>query len=512
MPATDAQHWADRVVDQLVAERGNGPFLIASGISPSGRIHVGNLREVLTADIIHRVLNERGVETRFIFVADDYDSLRKVYPFLDEEVYGPYVGVPLSDIPAPSGEDISYADYFLRPFAASLQELKIEAEIVRASELYRTGALLQQIVLALKHRDTIATILNEITGKEVADDWSPFNPQCATCGSVTTTSLIAWDGENEAMTYRCKRCDIEQTAPIVGNGKLTWRVDWPARWAALKVDVEPFGKDHGGKGGSYDTGKEIASRVFDWQAPFPIIYEWIRLKGLGDMSSSKGNVVAIEDVLEVVPPDVLRYFITRPAPKTSLALDPVTHLLNLVDEVDDETKKQRDARAVELSRAGGFEPIGIPFNHLINVYQVAQGDLATVRDVLKRTGYHWSSDEALASRCNYASKWLDRFAPDEFKFHVPEELPAVVAEFTPEQRELLGTLAQRLSSDINMDAEQIHRTLYDVATEASVSMGDICKLFYLSVIGKQRGPRAGWFASILGLEFVCRRLREAAGA
>jgi len=81
------RHWADKTVDQLIAEKGNGPFLIASGISPSGRIHVGNAREVVTADIINRVLKERGIETRFVFIADDYEPLRKVYPFLDAEVF-----------------------------------------------------------------------------------------------------------------------------------------------------------------------------------------------------------------------------------------------------------------------------------------------------------------------------------------------------------------------------------------------------------------------------------------
>ena len=98
-------HWADKTVDQLISERGNGPFLIASGISPSGRIHVGNAREVVTADIINRVLKERGIDTKFIFIADDYEPLRKVYPFLDEEIFEQYVGTPISEIPAPSGEE-----------------------------------------------------------------------------------------------------------------------------------------------------------------------------------------------------------------------------------------------------------------------------------------------------------------------------------------------------------------------------------------------------------------------
>jgi len=510
MAGLPAQHWADKAVDQLLAERGHGPFLVASGISPSGRIHVGNLREVLTADIICRVLRERGISARLIFVADDYDALRKVYPFLDPAVYTKFVGAPLSEIPAPQGPG-TYAEFFLQPFLASLTRLKIEAELIRASELYRSGALLPQIIQALRARDTIAEILTRITGKEIEAGWSPFMPQCSRCKSLTATELIAWNEHQQTITYRCPPCNLDETVPITGHGKLTWRVDWPARWAALRVDVEPFGKDHGGKGGSYDTGKEIVSSVFGFRAPFPLIYEWIRLKGLGDMSSSKGNVVAVDEVLEVIPPDVLRYFITRPAPKASLALDLAGQMVNLVDEVDDEHAKQRDARAVALSQAGGFVPIGIPFNHVVNVVQVAQGDFARVKEILKRSHYTWSSDAALEARCAYAQRWLERFAPDDVKFSVQPELPACARDFSPAVRAAFSALAARLEQP-GLNGEDIHRALYEAAGAHGVPMPELCRAFYLAVIGKERGPRAGWFAEIIGPAFVAERLRQAAAA
>jgi len=507
-----AQHWADKTVDQLLATQGAGPFLIASGISPSGKIHVGNLREVVTADIVSRVLRERGIATKLIFIADDYDPLRKVYPFLDPAVYEKYIGVPLSEVPSPSGEPGSYAEHFIRPFAASLGALKIEVEIRRASQMYASGALAEQIVLAMNHRDTIAEILNRVTGKEIAPEWSPFMPQCEECGSMFHARLLSWNPSSKEITYACDRCAIERSCPIVGRGKLTWRVDWPARWAALRVTIEPFGKDHGGKGGSFDTGKEISEKVFSWPAPFPVIYEWIRLKGMGDMSSSKGNVVSVDEMLDVMPPDVLRYFITRPAPKTSLSLDPTLQVLTLVDEVDDESKKQRDTRSVQLSQAGGFTPVGIPFNHIVNVWQVAQRDMATVKAILTRTGYTWSSDDALATRCAYAEKWLNRFAPEEYKFTVQQTVPEAAKQLTAAERAALGALAETFAKDPGMNAEAIHRALYEAATAAGMDMGSLCKAFYRALIGKESGPRAGWFAGIVGLEFVARRLREVAGS
>ena len=504
-----SSHWGDKAVDLLLQQRGNGPFLIASGISPSGRIHVGNLREVLTADIIYRILKERGHEAKLIFVADDYDALRKVYPFLDPAVYEKYVGCPLSEIPAPDGSDTTYAEYFLQPFVKSLKKLKIDAHVIRASELYRDGVLKKQIIQALNARDEIAEILTRVTGKEIGEDWSPFNPHCRLCGNMKTTKLVAWHPETEEVTYYCSHCDKERTVPVVGNGKLTWRADWPARWAALGVDVEPFGKDHGGKGGSYDTGKEIVRKIYGGTEPFPIIYEWIRLKGLGDMSSSKGNVVSVDEVLEVVPPDVLRYFITRPAPKASLALDLVTQLLNLVDEVDDESKKQRDARSVELSQAGGFVPLHIPFNHLVNVWQVAGGDFEKVKKILARTGFQYSDEAALLERCHYADEWLKRYATPEFIFALLDETPAeIVPLITDEEKKALALIADELEKNPEADGNAIHQIIYGIANSTGVSMGSLCKALYRVTLGRDRGPRAGWFVAMAGNDQIASRIRK----
>src|SRR5262245_7675040 len=128
-------HWADEAADRILgtgpsaASAGEsgaprmGPHRISTGISPSGPIHVGNLRETLTGDAIARVLRERGADVRLEFVADDFDPLRRVYPFLDAKVYEPLIGRPLSEIPCPCGEHASYADHFLIPYLATLDAL-----------------------------------------------------------------------------------------------------------------------------------------------------------------------------------------------------------------------------------------------------------------------------------------------------------------------------------------------------------------------------------------------------
>src|SRR5437867_4692170 len=119
-----AQHWADEAADQILG-RSAGPHRISTGISPSGPIHVGNLRETLTGDAVARALRERGADARLEFVADDFDPLRHVYPFLDPVTYEPLVGRPLSEIPCPCGDHASYADHFLVPYLGTLGRLGI---------------------------------------------------------------------------------------------------------------------------------------------------------------------------------------------------------------------------------------------------------------------------------------------------------------------------------------------------------------------------------------------------
>jgi len=274
----ESGHWADRMASRILAA--GGETVVSTGISPSGEIHVGNLRETLTGDALVRAIRARGAAPRFNFVADNFDPLRKVYPFLDPARYAAFVGRPLSDIPCPCDRHPSYAEHYLAPFLASLGELGIEVELVRADGLYRSGLMTPYVVQALESRDRIAAILTELTGKEVGPEWSPFQPLCRGCASLTAARTTAFSGSARTVSYAC-RCGREETVPIEGAGKLTWRVDWPARWMALGVTVEPFGKDHATRGGSYDTGARIVREVFGGRAQASACHRFAE-RGQGD--------------------------------------------------------------------------------------------------------------------------------------------------------------------------------------------------------------------------------------
>lgn len=501
-----AGHWADEAAEAVV--RTGRPAVVSSGISPSGEIHIGNMREVLTADAVFRALNDRGAAPRFNYVADNFDPLRRVYPFLDASVYEPLIGRPLSEIPCPCGDHVSYAEHFLLPFLDSLAKLHVEVDVERADAMYKSGRMDGVVVEALEGRDRIAAILEELTGKTVGADWSPFQPLCPACGKITDAAVLGFSRENATIDYRC-RCGSSGTVPIAGSGKLTWRVDWPARWKMLGVTMEPFGKDHATRGGSYDTGVRIAREVFGYEPPFPVAYEWISLKGKGDMSSSKGNVLSIAQALEVVPPEALRYLVMRERPQRTITFDPGEPLLQLVDEVEAAGAEGAADRALELSRAAGFPPVGVPFKHLVVVAQAAEFDLDRVMEILARAGYPGLDRAAVGERLGYARRWLDRFAPDDLRFEVRAGLPEEALSLDPVRKRFLAELASLLRD--GMDGEAVHQAIYEAVSRVEgLKPQAAFQAIYLALLGKARGPRAGWFLTVVGIDRAARRFREAA--
>lgn len=503
-----ARHWADLLADEIISQRGQD-HVVNTGITPSGEIHIGNMREVVTADAIHRVLSERGIASRLLYIADTYDPLRHVYPFLDPQRYHDQVGRPLSEIPCPCGQHANYAEHFLAPFLWSLQQLGIYPTVHRADQLYKTGAYTEAIIIALQQRERIRQILKAETGRATPDDWNPFNPLCQACGRINQANVLGFSAEAQTVDYACA-CGQRGTVSMAGSGKLTWRVDWPARWKIFGVTVEPFGKDHASRGGSYDTGMRIAREVYGIEPPFPVPYEWLSLAGKGDMSSSKGNVLSIHAMLEVVPPEVLRYLILRAPPQRSIRLDPGLPLLQLIDEYDDVEAKNRDSRALELAAISGIKPVGVPYRHMVTVVQAAQGDADTWMEILRRNGYQLDNTEELRQRAAYAQQWLETFAPEELRFRVQDQLPPAASELTPEQKQALQLLGERLRA--GMTGEQIHQLIYTLKDELDTKPDLLFKGIYLALLGKTQGPRAGWFLSTLDTSFVKQRFAEAAAA
>jgi len=514
-------HWADVLAEELVKEK-KKHHVLATGITPSGPIHIGNMREVLTTDAVYRSLKERGVTADFIYVADDFDHLRKVYPHLPKS-YEKYVGIPIYEIPCPCGGHKSYADHYLNSFLNSLKELDINPRVYRASEMYKRGEYFEAIQTALENTERIKRIIEEISKRKMPKNWIPFNIRCEKCGRLTTAEPILY--EFPTIEYRCI-CGYKGTVDIRkgGAGKLPWRIDWPARWKMLGVTFEPFGKDLGTVGGARDTGEKISLEIYGYPPPKYTFYEFILLKGKGAMHSSKDTALSSEEMLHMTPPEVLRFLIMKNQPNKHIVFDPGLGLLSLVDEYDQEERiyfgKEEESRGMkdlrktyELSQPYTVPkkiPYHVPYRHLVTLVQIGK-NWDDVKQILLRTGQipkdlDEEDEKHLRQRAEHVRYWLEKFAPDMIRFEVKKKIPKV--QLGKEQKQFLSFFIEMFPS-IKWEAEHIHNAIYDISEKKKIQIKTAFEAIYQVLLGQDKGPRAGYFLSNLDKDFVLKRFKEA---
>jgi lysyl-tRNA synthetase class 1 len=309
-----------------------------------------------------------------------------------------------------------------------------------------------------------------------------------------------------------------------GQGKLPWRVDWPARWRMLGVTFEPCGKDHATVGGTRETGAKISEEVYHYPPPGELVYEFILLKGMGAMHSSKGTAVSGEDMLRMTPPEVLRFLIMRNQPNRHIVFDSGLGLLTLVDEYDKEEEvyfgKETEIKGMkefkkiyELSQPYHIPksmPLHLPYRHLVTLNQIAQ-TWAEVKEILIRTGQlpkklSKEDEDHLHQRADHVRFWLSTFAPDEVKFEVKENLPMII--LSEEQKKILQMFKEKIPT-ITWDPETIHNTIYAISEETTIPIKTAFTAIYQIILGQERGPRAGFFLSNLSKDFVLKRVTEA---
>ncbi|MEM4257543.1 MAG: lysine--tRNA ligase [Candidatus Thermoplasmatota archaeon] len=513
-------HWAEVLAEQLYQQKKK--HVLATGITPSGPIHIGNMREILTTDAVYRCLIEKGGDADFIYVCDDYDPLRKVYPYLPQN-YQEHVGKPICELPCPCGSHQSYADHFLLSFLGSLKEIGVNPQVYRASDMYRRGDYIESIQIALENTQKIRTILETISKRVLPKNWLPFNVKCQNCGKISTTSPVLY--EYPTIEYSCS-CGYQGEININdgGVGKLPWRIDWPARWKMLGVTFEPCGKDLATVGGARETGAKIVEEIFNYPHPALQVYEFIMLKGKGAMHSSKGTALSSEEMLRMTPPEVLRFLIMKNQPNKHIVFDSGLGLLSLVDEYDqaeatyfgmyEENKGMKDFRKTyELSQPYHIPkklPLQLPYRHLVTLLQIGK-TWSEVKAILIRTQQipntiSKSDEEHLQQRLDHVRYWLETFAPDEVKFEIQENLPSI--SLTSEQRQYLTMLEEKLSQS-PWTAETIHNTIYEIAEQVHVPVQICFKTLYQLLLNKEKGPRLGYFLSNLDKTFVLRRVTEA---
>ncbi|MDX2682702.1 MULTISPECIES: lysine--tRNA ligase [Streptomyces] len=513
--STETTDWVSRFADEVIEEserRAPGTVtsvatapvvVVASGLSPSGPIHLGNLREVMTPHLVADEIRRRGYQVRHLISWDDYDRYRKVPAGIAgvDESWAEHIGKPLTSVPAPAGSTYpNWAEHFKAAMIEALAELGVEFDGISQTAQYTAGVYREQILHAIRHRAEIDAILDQYrtkkapakqkqqkpvdeaeleaaegSGAAAEDDGSsgagsvgyfPYKPYCGNCDKDLTT-VTSYDDDTTELTYSCTACGFSETVRLneFNRGKLVWKVDWPMRWAYEGVVFEPSGVDHSSPGSSFQVGGQIVG-IFGGKQPIGPMYAFVGISGMAKMSSSRGGVPTPGDALKIMEPQLLRWLYARRRPNQSFKIAFDQEIQRLYDEWDKLDGKVADGSALPadvaahsraVRTAGGDLPRTarpLPYRTLASVADITAGHQDQALRILSELDPEnpiGSLDEA-RPRYDKAEAWINNHVPADQRTIVREEPDAELLKSLDEAsqqslRLLLDGLAENWSLD-----------------------------------------------------------------
>jgi lysyl-tRNA synthetase, class I len=465
-----------------------------------------------------------GKKVRFIYSWDDYDVFRKVPKNMpkQDELNG-YLRFPITMVPDPWERDASYARHHEVDVENTLPKVGIFPEYIYQAERYRSSCYAQGIRKALEKRSELKEILDKFRDDDhkIQGEWWPVSVFCEKCNK-DETDIEGWDGD-WGLSYKCNKCGNKETLDIrkAKGIKLSWRIDWPMRWEYEKVDFESAGKDHHSQGKSFDTARHVCKDVYNWDAPITFRYDFIGTKGLpGKMSSSSGNVITLDDVLNVYTPEVARYLFAGTRPNTEFTISFDLDVIKIYEDYDkteriawkiepakDDAAYQKELRIYELSQVSEdgktkrledrVKPYQVPFRHLCNLILIADGDIEkTLADISANDGNLQKEQiPSLKTRSERAKYWVENCAPEEFRFKLLSEGSAVNSSFSDTEKNAVRILRDDVILNIEnfSDDKTCSSAIYAAAEKAGVDGKALFTAAYHALIGKDQGPRLANF-------------------
>lgn len=574
--STETTDWVSRFADEVIEEserRAPGkPVVVASGLSPSGPIHLGNLREVMTPHLVADEIRRRGHQVRHLISWDDYDRYRKVpagVPGVDE-TWAEHIGKPLTSVPAPKGSPYpNWAEHFKAAMVESLAELGVEFDGISQTEQYTSGVYREQILHAMRHRADIDAILAQYrtkkapakkqqqkpvdeaeleaaegSGAAAEDDGSsgsagyfPYKPYCGNCEKDLTT-VTSYDDDSTELTYSCTSCGFSETVRLneFNRGKLVWKVDWPMRWAYEGVIFEPSGVDHSSPGSSFQVGGQIVG-IFGGKQPIGPMYAFVGISGMAKMSSSKGGVPTPADALKIMEPQLLRWLYARRRPNQSFKVAFDQEIQRLYDEWDRLEAKVADGSVLPADAAAHSRavrtasgelprtPRPLPYRTLASVADITAGhedQALRILSDLDPANPLTSLDEA-RPRYDKAEAWINTHVPADQRTIVRDEPDTELLKSLDEQaRESLRLLLDGLADNWSLDG--LTHLVYGVPkvqagfspdatpkelpAEIKTAQRTFFALLYQLLVSRDTGPRLPTLLLAVGQERVRALLGE----
>ena len=520
--------WYDKMAAKIIErERKLGRSLkmirTEMGLGASGFPHIGSLGDAARAYAVTLALREQGYKSELIAFCDDKDGLRKVPAGLPESLEK-YIGFPVTDIPDPFGCHKSYGEHMSSLLLEALDKCGIEYQYMSARDVYSRGLLNNEIRAILSNAKKVGEIVREEVGQERYVEILPYFPVCEKCGRIYTTKALEFFPKENKVSYVCEGmevkgkwiegCGYKGEADITkGEGKLSWKGEFAARWKALDIRFEAYGKDIAD---SVRINDRISREILHYEHPMHAKYEMFLDKSGRKISKSAGNVFTPQVWFRYGSPQSLMLLMLKRFVGTrTLDVTDIPSYMNEFDQLEDvyfgkkmiKDEKEREKLKGLYLYCWALKPpkkpsVHVPYNLLTFLAKMAPKGREEQFMVEKLRSYRYlgkdqALDEKLREKIEYAFNWVKDF----------EEIKETAVSLTDQEKEAVKELIEILK--VEEEAEKIQNAIFNTAKKHGVKPARFFRTLYTILIGAPQGPRLGPYMLAMGKQNVVEALQRA---
>lgn len=499
--------WLDKVADELIKrEKKLGRSLnllrVESGLGASGIPHVGSIGDAVRAYGVMLALKDLGYQSELIAYSDDMDGLRKVPEGLPSWLKD-YIAYPVSSIPDPFGCHASYGAHMSSILTDGLDKLDIPYKFQSGTEAYQNGLLTEQIIKILEQSQLIGKTIGDMLGQKKFEHVLPYYPICPSCKKLYVAEAYSYNSSTKKVLYKCSGsevgkqkvdgCGAEGEVDVTaGNGKLSWKSEFAARWAAFDIRFEAYGKDITD---SVKVNDWISNDILGYSPPYHVVYELFLDKSGKKISKSVGNVFTPQSWLTYGSPySLFLLMFKRIAGTRNLSVEDIPTYMDEYDSLEDVYfGKIKEKNPAKLRKMKGLyeyvHQLVPPDTSSIHAPYMLIAQLASVAPVDKKAEYIIEKlkkyrtihdvDNKIIEKINLASKWADSFQVNDI----------AKVDLTPIERKAISEIIDVLEK--NSDPDIIQNQIFESAKKNNIPPSQLFNKLYNILIGTNRGPRLG---------------------
>lgn len=519
--------WIDKIADTLIKrEKKLGRSLdlirVESGLGASGIPHIGSMGDAVRAYGIALALQNFGFKSELIAYSDDMDGLRKIPHGLPDWLKD-HIARPVSSIPDPFGScHASYSAHMSSLLLDGLDKAGIKYRFQSGREAYKQGLLVKQIDALLRNSSKLGKKIAEFVGQDKYIEVLPYFPVCQSCGRLYTAVAQKYLQEEKKVAYICSgsrigKADIEgcghsgEVDISKGEGKLAWKVEFAARWQALDIRFEAYGKDIMD---SVRVNDWVADEILGYSHPLHVKYEMFLDKSGKKISKSAGNVLTPQMWLRYgTPESILLLLFKRITGTRHVGLDDVPALMDEYDYYEDiYFGKIKEDNPAKLTKTKGIyeyinklNPPKQPSPHVLYRFIAQQASIFPKSDDdrldkifnrLVKYGMVKDKTDGIMQKIKLASNWADDNAVQDERFEV---------QLTYVQRKAVLELVQAIrpfagTPDTSENAKVLQSKVFDIARNNGMEPKEFFTLLYRMFLNAERGPRIGNYFLDLGID------------